>query len=96
MSSEYRGFWLKYMKKETLNFRFKKFQNKDTGDIISLAQSVGGMHYPKQQINDAFRKYVSQDQYDKCDRDDLITWLWGRSASNDKPKEIPKRIITEK
>ncbi len=63
------------MKKQTLDYRFKKLKSKDIGDIVTLASATAGMKYGKQKIFDAFNKFVSKDQYDAEEKDELLEWL---------------------
>lgn len=66
------------MIKETLNTRFEQFISKANdydGSIITLAKTVKGMKYSKKEIEDGFNDFVSKNQYDKKDKNDLIEWL---------------------
>lgn len=60
---------------DTLVVRFTRFNKKGVGSIIALAKAIKGKNYTEQKIKEAFKKLISKEEYDSCDKAELISWL---------------------
>lgn len=80
--------------KETLTSRFNKFKNVNVGSIVTLAETIMGMKYGKQKVTDFFNKVVPKSEYNKSEKDEILTWLLSINQSKKSPK-IPFKIKPE-
>lgn len=71
---------------DTLVSRFTKFNVKGIGSIIALAKAIKGKNYTEQRIREAFKNLIPKEDYDSCDKAELITWLCHLNTNPKNPK----------
>ena len=71
--------------RETITFRFNNFKRADIGAIPTLSRAVRGGHYGKQEINNAFKKFVPKGEYAQDEKDEILEDLYTKSASQETP-----------
>ena len=62
--------------KQFITTRFKKFKKENVGAIPTLSKTIRDMNYSKSEINFAFKKFVSDNEYIKDKRDEILEWLY--------------------
>ena len=71
--------------KQTITFRFNNFKRAEIGAVPTLSRAIRGGHYGKQEINNAFKKFVPKSEYDESERDEILNWLYTQSESKETP-----------
>ena len=71
--------------KQTITMRFNNFKRADIGAIPTLSRAIRGGHYGKQEINNAFKKFVPKGEYAEDEKDMILEDLYTKSASQESP-----------
>ena len=65
--------------------RFNNFKRADIGAIPTLSRAIRGGHYGKQEINNAFKKFVPKGEYTEDERDEILEDLYTKNSSDETP-----------
>jgi hypothetical protein len=75
--------------KETITYRFNNFKRTEIGAIPTLSKAIRGGHYGKQEINNAFKKFVPKGEFAEDERDEILNDLYIKNSS----EEIPEKTF---
>jgi len=79
--------------KETINFRFNNFKQDSIGAIPTLSKAIRGMKYSKQEINNAFKKFVPKDEFATDERDSILEDLYSKTGEELSEKNLIKSTL---
>jgi hypothetical protein len=71
--------------KQRITFRFNNFKRADIGAIPTLSRAIRGGHYGKQEINNAFKKFVPKGEFAQDEKDEILNDLYTKNSSDETP-----------
>lgn len=75
---------------QSINTRFKSFQNENIGAIPTLSKAIRAMNYSHQNINDAFNKLVPKEEYANNEKEVILKWLYQQTKLDETPEKANK------
>ena len=79
--------------KETITFRFNNLKQDSVGAIPTLSKAIRGMKYSKQEINNAFKKFVPKDEFATDERDSILEDLYTKTSEELSEKTLVKSTL---
>lgn len=64
--------------KTTLIAKFREFENEKIGSIITLSKAIQSCKTTKSEVLKVFKKVVSKDEFDKSERNEILTGLYSK------------------